>query len=72
MSEERSRHWASSNVRLSAEKGILFKGASLKAGGDATLMVGQNINLDALSTHGRGGVFRRYFIQTGRSEASYC
>ncbi|OOL19078.1 hypothetical protein AL01_05000 [Bombella intestini] len=56
---------ASGDVRLSAAKDILFKGASLKAGGDATLVAGQNINLDALSTHGAGGVSRRHFTQTG-------
>ncbi|WP_219811878.1 hemagglutinin repeat-containing protein [Parasaccharibacter apium] len=56
---------ASGNARLSAAKDILFKGALLKAGGDATLVAGQNINLDALSTHGAGGVSRRHFTQTG-------
>ena len=56
---------ASGNTRLSAAKDILFKGASLKAGGDATLVAGQNITLDALSTHGAGGVSRRHFTQTG-------
>ncbi|MCX8667012.1 hemagglutinin repeat-containing protein, partial [Acetobacteraceae bacterium B3987] len=56
---------ASGNARLSAAKDLLFKGASLKAGEDATLVAGQNIDLDALSAHGAGGVSMHHFTQTG-------